>query len=427
MKKIDIASIKLSDFGISETRGFLPDEDPKILSDLDCYYCPDMRIVYRFQEIAKNLPELLFVEKARDAIRKESNRFLEEVYNRNKKFDIARLFEDRTDLLETAMRIFSFLGNAYVWQGSDWKSDFEPKEVLPKGFAVLWHQIASALGRYPSLAYQSYALHNWRRIDSDGPIDVSNIVLINNFLGGRDENWFVTIHDDIEAKMGSVPKTMLDILGVMLYDDTPGVIRKLKHIVSCQQKMYDTMLRMTEKCIPSIYYDTVRPYIHGWKNNPTLPDGLYYPGVKEYDGTPQKFRGETGAQSSIIPTLDAFFGVRYPIDLFTDYLLEMRDYMPEGHRRFIKTLRSIDKGTTSFYSYIQKRKQTHPELFMLFQESGKLAVQFLKKHFEYAHMYIFSRQQKNEANPTATGTGGTDMMRYLKIHMETRRKHFELV
>ena len=65
------------------------------------------------------------------------------------------------------------------------------------------------------------------------------------------------------------------------------------------------MNRMPEKCDPFIYYNRVRPYIFGWKNNPATPQGVIYEEVDEYNGKPQLFRGETGAQSSIVPALDA--------------------------------------------------------------------------------------------------------------------------
>ena len=72
-----------------------------------------------------------------------------------------------------------------------------------------------------------------------------------------------------------------------------------------------TMQRMPEHCDPYVYYHRVRPYIFGWHNNPALPGGLVYEGVAAYAGTGQTFRGETGAQSTIVPCLDAILGVEH--------------------------------------------------------------------------------------------------------------------
>src|SRR5207244_5215542 len=104
------------------------------------------------------------------------------------------------------------------------------------------------------------------------------------------------------------------------------------------EKMHATMSRMPEFCDPYIYYNRVRPYIHGWKNQPALSQGLIYEGVAEYRGRPQQFRGETGAQSSIVPALDAVLNISHKNDPLREYLMEMRQYMPPAHRAFIEHL-----------------------------------------------------------------------------------------
>ena len=46
--------------------------------------------------------------------------------------------------------------------------------------------------------------------------------------------------------------------------------------------MYASLCAMVLHCDPFIYFHRVRPYIHGWKNNPSLPNGLIYEVVLEY-------------------------------------------------------------------------------------------------------------------------------------------------
>jgi indoleamine 2,3-dioxygenase len=181
--------------------------------------------------------------------------------------------------------------------------------------------------------------------------------------------------------------------------------------------MIATLRRMPEYCDPYIYYHRVRPYIHGWKNNPALPDGLVYDGVDTYRGKPQKFRGETGAQSGIIPAIDAALGVAHGPDELRSYLMEMREYMPAGHRAFVEaierrsTVRQVvtgagggEKSLTSAYDACLRRVE-----------------EFRSIHLEYAASYIFRQAQDASANPTSVGTGGTPFMPYLKKHRgETR-------
>ncbi len=176
--------------------------------------------------------------------------------------------------------------------------------------------------------------------------------------------------------------------------------------------MMATMRRMPEHCDPYIYYHRVRPYIHGWKNHPDLPDGLIYEGVDAYAGRPQKFRGETGAQSSIVPALDATLGVAHQQDELSLYLQEMRTYMPPEHRAFIESLES----RTPVRPFVQSCGR--PSLTAIFNACTDAVEKFRSLHLEYAAKYIFHQAQTDSKNPHAVGTGGTPFMQYLKKHRD---------
>ena len=55
----------------------------------------------------------------------------------------------------------------------------------------------------------------------------------------------------------------------------------------------------------------------------------------------RQYRGQTGAQDDIIPTMDIFSGVvdRYPDNMLTKYLLDLRSYRPVCVQRFFDDLR----------------------------------------------------------------------------------------
>ncbi|MDP2676093.1 MAG: hypothetical protein Q8O83_00170 [bacterium] len=424
MRPIYVSSVKLSDFDISETRGFLPDEDPLESIYSSCLEAPDRIWVQRYEPIARMLPKLMFAEAARGFIERESDYFLDHQIKYNKAFNIAEVFDGDKRLLESAMRTLSFIGNAYVWQGSESSTSISHvKDTLPRGFAMLWYQVASALGRHPSLAYSSYALHNWRRLDPSGPIALGNIVLINNFLGGLDEEGFIIPHDEIEAHAGPIPKTSLLLLRGLYYENENHIVRHLCGLRRALKKMYATLQRIPEKCDASFaYYNRVRPPINGWKGNPALPNGLLYPGVSEYEDKPQQFRGETGAQSSIIPLLDALLGIVHAPGQLTEYLMEMREYMPVGHRRFIELIEDFERiDGLSVFQFAEKHKHTKPRIYSLYKECREWVEKFRTLHLEYSHRYIFAHQQKNAANPTQVGTGGTPFPVYLKKHRDETR------
>src|SRR4030095_2670807 len=208
------------------------------------------------------------------------------------------------------------------------------------------------------LSYASYALDNWRRLEESKPIALDNIVLLQNFLGGLDEEWFVVVHVQIESQAGSGLAGLCERMKGAGRDRGADVLMGLRALASAQTEMRDTLLRMKERCDPYVYYTRVRPYIHGWKNSPTLTEGLLYDGVSAYAGRPQPFRGETGAQSSIVPCLDAGLGISHAPDPLTVYLQEVRDYMPPRHRAFLDRLGQAvdDRGRPLLSGYVRDRK-----------------------------------------------------------------------
>jgi indoleamine 2,3-dioxygenase len=167
---------------------------------------------------------------------------------------------------------------------------------------------------------------------------------------------------------------------------------------------------MPERCDPYIYYNRVRPYLHGWKGHPAYPNGLIYEGVKEYGEAPQQFRGETGAQSSIIPMLDGLLGITHSPDELYHYLQEMRLYMPKPHREFLRFVETNSKVR----EFVKERRG---DLVDLYNSIIKLIDRFRTTHLGYAANYIQKQHQVSTGNPHAVGTGGTPFMKYLHKHM----------
>lgn len=383
--------IQLNNFEIDAQKGFLPATDP--LRTLGSEFTP-------WEDAAQNLPKLLVTDRIR------------EILKRMPSLNPTNL-KTRAEL-ERGMMLLSYLGHGYVWG----EKSIDP--ILPSNIAVPWHAIASKLGRPPVLSYASYALWNWQRIDSSGPIALGNIALQQNFLAGVDEEWFILIHIDIEAKAAKAITSIPEALTARDQNDIQNMIVVLKNISTSLNAINATMDRMPEHCDPYIYYNRVRPYIHGWKDNPALPNGLIYEGVTAYAGKPQKFRGETGAQSSIVPAIDAILGISHDDDPLRQYLNEMREYMPPAHNNFIKAVESAG----SIRELVKKHASTNVELRTLYNKSVEEIEKFRTTHLTYAANYINKQKQTSEANPTGVGTGGTPFMVYLKKHRDESTKHF---
>jgi indoleamine 2,3-dioxygenase len=308
-----------------------------------------------------------------------------------------------------AMGLLSYVGHAYVW------CEKSLPEFLPSKIAKPWTTVASKLGRPPILSYASYCLDNWRLIDPSGAIECGNIALIQNFLAGMDEEWFILIHVEIEAEAGPAIRLLPQVQMSALVNEPELCCDQLGQVRDCVQAMLTTLRRMPEFCDPYIYFHRVRPYIHGWKNHPEMPEGLVYEGC--FDNQPQQFRGETGAQSSIIPCLDAMLGVSHADDPLKAYLLEMRSYMPPSHNSFLAALEQSG-GIRDFVSASEFGPLTE-----VFNQTVQLVEDFRSQHLEYAANYIYKQIQTDGNNPSAVGTGGTPFMKYLKKHRDETGDH----
>ena len=374
---------------------FLPKKDPLKT------YTTDTRSLKLIADIAAHLPKLLLTGQVQKTI-KDLNVNALSVNSIIKDGDIREV--------KLAMAHLSFISHAYIWGGKN------PEKTLPEAIAKPWVKLANKLERPPILSYGSYCLDNWYRVDSKEDISLQNVGLITNFLGGVDEDWFVTIHVCIENAASKAVNAATNLSNLNEDNSINDYLANLKDIVASLKEVNNIFSRMPEKCDPYIYYHRVRPFIFGTKDNPDLKKGLIYEG--QFNNKPQFFRGETGAQSSIMPFLDGALGIYHTKDHLRHYLNEMRDYMPPEHRKMIEDVESRSNAKT----YIQQSKRLVNEYNKCLEEIRK----FRALHLEFAATYI--HQQSQIKNPfgrggsTITGTGGTPFMKYLKKHRDETQK-----
>ena len=380
-------AVKISDFGITEEFGYLPAYEPaQSLSAGN----------EEWDQYGKDLPKLLMGTNFRARVRALPT------------FNVAALKGEAE--IQRAMLVLSYIGQAYQW------SENSAATLMPSNLAKPWFEVGKLVGRPPILSYQSYASDNWRRFDKSGPIECGNIGLLQCFLGGQDEEWFILIHIEIEKKAGKALKAIEDAQAAVVGNDADQVESALTNLRASLAAMYAVLDRMPERCDPYIYFHRVRPYIFGWRNNPSLPDGVIYEGVDEYKGIGQKFRGETGAQSAIIPAMDGVLGIEHERDELREYLMEMRTYMPPKHVAFIEAVEA-GPSVRNFVTSAQRSSLTS-----VFNECVELVANFRAMHLEYAGRYIHAQAQATPGNPSAVGTGGTPFMTYLRKHRDETKK-----
>jgi indoleamine 2,3-dioxygenase len=374
---------------------FLPSKDPLIK------YKTTSKSLNLISEISEQLPKLLLTGSVQNTINKLKNNDL----------SVDKVIANN-DLREIrlAMVHISFIAHSFIW-GSE-----TPSKILPEVIAKPWVKLSKILGRPPILSYASYCLDNWYRLNKKDDICLENVGLHTNFLGGVDEDWFVTIHVCIEDAAGDAIKAATKLAKLNEKHSVKDFSIHLRAIIKSLRKVNAIFSRMPEKCDPYVYYHRVRPFIFGTKDNPDLRKGLIY--QSQFDNKPQFFRGETGAQSSIMPFLDGALGIYHTQDHLRHYLNEMRDYMPPEHRRAIEHVENISNAK----ALIHESKKLINEYNKCLEEIRI----FRAQHLEFAATYIHKQSQiKNpfgRGGSTITGTGGTPFMKYLKKHRDETQK-----
>ncbi|MFM7623343.1 MAG: hypothetical protein ACKO5V_00800 [Actinomycetota bacterium] len=379
-------ALSLAEFGLSPEWGYMQHQDPiKSLSPGN----------EAWDEMARNLPKYLMASNFRKRV--------EEL----PPFQVSSLKAEGE--IRRAMLALSYIGMAYQW------SEEVAAQTIPSVLAKPWYEVGKLVGRPPILSYASYSIDNWYRLRATDGVECGNIALLQCFLGGQDEEWFIIIHIDIEKKAGAALHAIELAQKAVVANDADALDIALTQLRDGIKSMYDVLARMPEKCDPYVYFHRVRPYIFGWRNNPALPNGVVYEGVSDLGGKGMKYRGETGAQSAIVPALDGVLGIEHERDELREYLMEMREYMPPQHVKFIE---AVENGP-SVRDFVTKVARANTS--DLFNQSVELLGDFRAMHLEYAGQYIHAQAQKAPGNPSAVGTGGTPFMVYLRKHRDETR------
>ena len=280
-----------------------------------------------------------------------------------------------------------FLASAYVNQVGE-----ERATRLPRNIAVPLDAVCKRLGRPPILSYDGYALFNWKRFDPAGPIALANIDTIQNFVHLYDEHWFILVHVEIEAIAAGILAAIDQSQAAVERRDATAVNQSLREIAACVWKQAAVLRRIPEKMDPSLYYRTFRPYI-------TFFEGVLYEDVQPQ---PASYRGETGAQSSIMPTLVAFMKIPHQPTGLVNHLRDMRTYMPDEHRALIEDVERMPS--------VRDLADKEP-----FNDVLEAMATFREVHFGWAQEYI----QKWVTDPR--GTGGTPYLHWLKQLIDETR------
>ncbi len=302
---------------------------------------------------------------------------------------------------ERALALLSMFGQACVHES--WRT--QSASSVPERVAVPWVSLAKNMDRLPALAYYSHGLCNWRRFDPDKPIELGNIAVLRNFFGGLDENWFVAVHVDIEAKAIPLVDAVVSAQEAVQNDNEDDLRASLEVIGDSLDAMLGTLARIGDNCDPDIFFNRVQPFMQGLR-------GMTYEGVDEFSGQPRNFAGGSGAQSALMPLLDAALGVVHAHDDLLVYLIDLRQYMPREHRDF---LREVEEGPSIRES---AKRLSNGAIVDAYNRCVEGVAAFRANHLRMSVDYIQKPAKKASDARGGHGTGGSPYVGYLKKHRE---------
>ncbi len=372
---------------VTKERGFLMNPDP--LTDLRAVETPlSSEATEQLQELAGQVPILIARHQMRSAL------VALPVYD----MTALREVEDFR-IVERCFQIYAHFANAYVWCEND-----DPMNHLPAGVAVPLVQLAHLVERPPIIPYAMTALSNYQRIDSTGEIVVDNLRCVQKLIDIPDESWFHLTHVEIEAHAAGAIHHALVATDAVMNENASAVEAALAEIPLALEKMIATFKHIPKGCSPDVYYHTLRPYLFGF-------DDIIYEGVSEFGGIPQTFRGETGAQSTVIPAIQRFLGLHHQQGGLSEHLEIMKEYMPKPHREL---LNGINQHLIRDF-VINQQKSSLRDAYNACLER---VVAFRSLHLHFANAYIATKVKDPR------GTGGTDFMHWLKqLRDETEQQY----
>ncbi|KAJ5895576.1 Indoleamine 2-3-dioxygenase [Penicillium taxi] len=397
----------LDPFTITTTTGFLPYATAPV--DIPASFKTLQSLVERLPVVrADGTPGLLATYELGPAVKAELTDMTDEV----EKLVMPDGTPDRFTLT-AVFRDYTFLASSYLlepcWE--NWCKNPDQgyglgRDMLPQSVARPMYLCAQILDLPPFMSYAaSYALFNYNFTDhAKGLGEYSNLRLVRAFERGHDpkssEAGFILTHVDMVKETGALISGTLRVVDTLEQHGPRSYINAgFREILTAMEKIEASMEDMWANSKPSEYL-SFRVFIFGITNQSMFPNGVIYEGVEE--NKPLFFRGESGANDSIIPLLDHLCQIPMPSTPLTKILHEFRAYRPLPHREFLTYIRE-----KSDHIGVQNYAVQDSETTVLFLQTLNHIRSFRWRHWLFAREYIIRR------TPHPTATGGSPIVTWL--------------
>ena len=385
-------------FNVSKDHGFLPIRPP--LKVLPCEYTELQNLINNLHVFQSENRE----EKGVLGIPNEIEKQLGLIP------DYSSIIEKETDVfvLQALYRAYTFLTSGFTLELAyqEFLSSGNygiARQILPANIAKPLVLVSSKLDVYPWLDYHySYSLGNYVKKNPAGDLDWKNLDMACKFTGTSDEIGFIMVHVFINEVSPQLVESVMDY----------GLNKSVVSLQMCGRTLEEMNRRRRDMWTASRHerYNDFRIFIMGIKGNDKIfGSGLVYDGC--FNNEPQQYRGQTGAQDSIIPMIDIFTGIVdfYPDNKLTEYLLDLRTYRPKCIQNFFVDLREHYKLNPLFKQLTDAK--CYEGLVYLLKIVDEVYL-FRNGHWQFVQKYIMSNTKY------AFATGGTPITTWLINQIE---------
>ncbi|KAK0720568.1 indoleamine 2,3-dioxygenase-like protein [Lasiosphaeris hirsuta] len=418
--------VSLPAFMVSSTRGFLPRIDPIVSLPAD--FDPLEFILQRMPiKTLSGEPGLLADGKLGETVTNE----LPELT------DCIDKYKDNLPLMNALYRDYSFLASAYLLEPCHQRFMLgEPyglgRETLPANISRPIARCAALCDFKPFMEYAgSYALYNYRLADPSLGLAPSNVRLIRAFEHGLDpdssEAGFVLVHIDMVRHSAPLVQGALGALAARTTGSRSALHSALKTVLTALTAVNVAMDTMWRRSRPR-EYTSFRTFIFGITAQSMFPRGVLYAGVAGPDddddggadggGTRMSFRGESGANDSMIPLVDNLLGVPMPDTPLTQILHDFREYRPSNHRAFLGWVRGRSEalGLKAWALGLDGKEEADERAH---EESRRLWLRILNqvRDFRWRH-WCFAREYILKQTNHPTATGGSPIVTWLPNQLQ---------
>lgn len=303
-------------------------------------------------------------------------------------------------------------------------------KAIPRALTVPLLRVCAHLQIPPVLTYSDTVLYNWDIVPGSGtatPTPTTPLKSLNLFTSTLTEQEFYLVSARIELCGVRALDLMRATMDEMFVGDDiamrriTGFLDKLKDVV--EGMMRELKGLRGRGCDPDVFYKEVRPWIRGADS-----DAWVFEGLEEEDEEPMwvpvELSGPSAGQSSLIHALDVFLGVdKYSHAVGAQphaesFLIRMQQYMPRRHRSFLRHLAANPRPLRELVA-----RSASKGLVEAYNGAVRALKEFRDAHMVIIGLYIIgpARRAQREEQTRLKGTGGTDMVHFLKsVRDETK-------